>query len=142
MKGKRFNNNGRGFGRRGRGGNRGRGRGMRRGAYADGWEDAPGPRRGWRRGPWNNSDDADFYGPPPWAPRWGQEAFPEADGAIPPGWGAGRRWWEDMTSGESRQAWLEARKARLQAWKQHLEERLAETEAELNAASGADEEAE
>jgi hypothetical protein len=75
------------------------------------------------------------YGPPPWAPRWGwTEEIPEAPDTFigPPPWrGSGWMWGEAEARADSRRAWLEARKARLLAWKQHLDARLAETEAEL-----------
>ena len=106
--------------RRGRGnmrGGRGRGPGAAFGPWAE-WEDAP--PGAWRRG-WGwramtpdapqNADD--FFGPPPWA--------------------AGRWQWDaDASDDVERRAWLQARKSRLQAWKQHLDARLAETEAELS----------
>ncbi len=40
---------------------------------------------------------------------------------------------EDEDGGRDRRSWLEARKDRLMAWKEHLDERLAATEAELAA---------
>ena len=111
-------------GRRGRGQRMGRrGFGGPRGGY--------GPRAGF-------TDAAEGFGPPPWAGRWGQipedAEVPEttADAPGPQRRGMGRRMWERADiSVEERRAWLLARKARLQAWKQHLDDRLAETDAEL-----------
>ncbi len=128
-----YNNEGRGQGRgrgRGRGGNR-RGFGPRVGA----WEGAG--RGGWGAGfgPWQDWEEMPRgYGPPPWAPRWGwNEETPETPDAFygPPPWSGGGMWRESEITADSRQAWLQARKARLLAWKQHLDARLAETEAEL-----------
>jgi len=120
-----YNNFGQGRGRRGRGG-----RGRRTGF--GGWNQ--GRRGGY--GPWQMVEEAPAgFGPPPWAPRWGQwEEIPEVEDASfgPPPWGMGRWMWDetDIPVADQR-AWLEARKARLLAWKQHLEARLAETEAAL-----------
>ncbi len=123
-----YNNAERGRGRRGRGG-RGRWGGP------GGW--TQGPRGGY--GPWQIYEDAPTdFGPPPWAPRWGQwgEApdVPETENASygPPPWGMGRWMWDEADINVAdRRTWLEARKARLMAWKQHLETRLTETEVEL-----------
>lgn len=143
MHNKRYNNYEQGKGRRGRGCAGGR-RGFGPGAWTqtEDWDAAP---RGWRRGsragrgPWQDFEDApQNFGPPPWAARWSQMAetadIPEeTEGRFGPRmWGMGRRMWEQADiSANERRAWLQARKARLLAWKQHLDQRLAETEAEL-----------
>ena len=72
-------------------------------------------------------DDASTFGPPPWAGRGRMQADPavaeEADASF--GRGMRRRMWADADiSLEDQRAWLQARK-------QRLERRLAETEAEL-----------
>ena len=111
-------------GRRGRGRRMGRrGYGNRRGGY--------GPRADF-------IDEAESFGPPPWAGRWGRMAedadrpeSPEGAPEMPPRGMGHRMWAQADISAEERRAWLQARKARLQAWKQHLDDRLAETEAEL-----------
>ena len=96
-------------------------------------------------GRWQAMEDAPGYGPPPWAPRWGwgedvAAPMPQDASFGPPPWGRGARMWGvDEMEVADRKAWLEARKARLLAWKQHLETRLAETEAELEALNQAPE---
>ena len=124
-------NRNRNFGRGRRNGWRGFGPGW---AQEGGWGPGPqgrgfGPGRGWA------SDEAGpDFGPPPWAPRWGwsQEAPEEApsEGTFP--WGRGR-WWgaTPEISDEEKRVWLEAQKARLRAWQEHLSARLAEIEQAL-----------
>jgi len=134
MRNKRYNNHEQGKGGRGRGRSRGQ-CGFGPGAWrqTEDWDATREVlRRGSRvcRGPGQDIEDApQRCGPPPWAGRWGGMA---EDAPGPQRRGTGRRMWEqaDISAGE-RRAWLLARKARLQAWKQHLDDRLAETEAEL-----------
>ncbi len=110
-----------GRGPRGRGHGR-RGRGWRP-AAGQAWE--PGPGYGWRR--WADAG-------PMAARAWPEELPEEAPTWGPPPWARGRGLeMEAVPSKETRQAWLEARLARLRAWKDHLEARLAETEEALAA---------
>ena len=72
------------------------------------------------------------FGPPPWAPRWGDNISADIPAEVHEFRGLRpRQNVDDVLDSADRRAWLEARKARLQAWQQHLETRLTETEAEL-----------
>jgi len=135
MKRNRFNRGNKGNGRRNRG--RGNGFGGRMAAYDDfpagrGQYGRGGRGRGRGVGAWQDSAN---FGPPAWAPRWrwAEDSPISSDANFgPPPWGRGRWLWDENQANvtESR-AWLEARKERLTAWKKHLEERLAQTEADL-----------
>ncbi len=106
-----------------RGGRHGRGR---RGWSFAAWQaTGPGPGHGGRRGRGAG---------PMGAQAWAEEPLDEAQGWGPPPWARGRGlWMDEMVPEEAQQAWLEARLARLRAWKTHLEARLAETEEALAA---------
>ncbi len=97
----------------------------------------PGHRhRGHRFGArWDEEAVAGRYGPPPWSPYWQSQSEEDAKfekGAFgPPPW-AESDCCHEQEEVEARADRLSSRRARLEAWKAHLENRLNEIDRALN----------